>query len=62
VRSVAMIVPHELERVEEEDGEQMAKQENEERRTRRVELGRPWTPEPTGLDMTHPHPSHNQQP
>jgi hypothetical protein len=46
VRSVATIVPHELERDDEEGKEQMAKQEllqeeNEhERRTRRVDLGR----------------------
>ena len=45
-KSVATTVPHELERVE----EQMAQQE---RRMRRVELGRPRTPEPTCLGMTH---------
>ena len=58
-RSVATIVPCELERrIEEEDEEQMVKQELlelelllEERRTRRVELGRPRTPEPMGLGI-----------
>jgi hypothetical protein len=59
-RSIRTIVPHELERVEEEDEDQIAKQEEpqdedeeEERRTRRVELGRPRTPEPMSLGMTH---------
>jgi hypothetical protein len=49
-RSIRTIVPHELERVEEEDEEQIARQEMEQRevadeddeeRARRVELGRP---------------------
>ncbi|KIM79867.1 hypothetical protein PILCRDRAFT_823052 [Piloderma croceum F 1598] len=60
-RSIRTIVPHELERVEEEDEDQITKQEQEqhdedeeeERRTRRVELGRPRTPEPMSLGMTH---------
>ena len=56
--SVARIVPHELERAEEEGEEQIAEQEQErlleeEQRTRRVEFGRPRTPEPTGLGITH---------
>lgn len=59
-RSIRTIVPHELEHVEEEDEDQIAKQEEpqdedeeEERRTRRVEHGRPRTPEPMSLGMTH---------
>jgi len=59
-RSIRTIVPHELERVEEEDEDHMAKEqqqqdeeEEEERRTRRAELGRPRTPEPMSLGMTH---------
>jgi hypothetical protein len=58
-RSIRTIVPHELERVEEEDEDQITKQEQqqdedeEERRARRVELGRPRTPEPMSLGMTH---------
>jgi hypothetical protein len=51
---------HELEHVEEEDEDQITKQEQqqqdedeEERRTWRVELGRPRTPEPMSLGMTH---------
>ena len=62
-RSIRTIVPHELERVEEEDEEQIVKQEreqleededeDEERRARRVELGRLQTPEPMSLGMTH---------
>lgn len=54
VRSIATIVPHELERVEEEDEEAAAlaeAAEDEERRRRREELGRPRTPEPTGMGM-----------
>ncbi|KAI0077601.1 hypothetical protein K474DRAFT_1661536 [Panus rudis PR-1116 ss-1] len=52
-RSVATVVPHELERVEEEDEEQLAaEEEEEERRRRRDELGRPRTPEPTGMGMS----------
>lgn len=50
-RSVSTVVPHELERVEEEDEEQVAAEEEEERRRRREELGRPRTPEPTGMGM-----------
>jgi len=53
---IRTIVPHELERFEEEDEEQMVKEEKEdereERRMRRVELGRPRTPKPTGLGMS----------
>jgi hypothetical protein len=56
-RCIRTIVPHELERVEEEDEDQISKQEqqdeDEESRTRRVELGRPRTPEPMSLGMTH---------
>ncbi|KAL4253671.1 Centrosomal and Immune Signaling Modulator [Abortiporus biennis] len=51
-RSVSTVVPHELERVEEEDEEQLAaEEEEEERRRRRDELGRPRTPEPTGMGI-----------
>ncbi|EPS95292.1 hypothetical protein FOMPIDRAFT_1025852 [Fomitopsis schrenkii] len=50
-RSINTIVPHELERVEEEDEEQLAAEEDVERRRRRDELGRPRTPEPTGLGV-----------
>lgn len=49
-RSIATIVPHELERVEEEDEEQIAAAEEEERRQRSEEV-RPRTPEPTGMGM-----------
>jgi hypothetical protein len=56
-RCIRTIVPHELERVEEEDEDQISKQEqqdeDEESRTRRVELGRPRTPEPMSLGMAH---------
>ena len=51
-RSIATVVPHELERVDEEDEEQVAAEEEEERRRRREELGRPRTPEPTGMGMS----------
>jgi hypothetical protein len=55
---IRTIVPHELESVNEEEEEQMAKQaqleeEDEERTTRWVELGRPGTPEPMSFGMTH---------
>ena len=50
VRSIATVTGHELERVEEEDEEQLAVEE-EERGHRRDELTRPRTPEPTGLGM-----------
>ncbi|KAG6850355.1 hypothetical protein H0H93_014309 [Arthromyces matolae] len=77
-RSVATLVPHELERVDEEDEEQLAAeaqseetsrpealnenerealleqealQDEEERRRRNDELGRPRTPEPTNLGL-----------
>ena len=52
-RSIATVTPHELERVEEEDEEQLAaeEEEEEERQRRRDELGRPRTPEPTGMGM-----------
>lgn len=50
-RSINTIVPHELERVDEEDEEQLAAEEDVERRRRRDELGRPRTPEPTGMGM-----------
>jgi hypothetical protein len=58
-----VIVPHELERVDEVDEEQLTKQEWEEeqrqqqwrRRVWRAELGQPRTPEPMGLGMTHHH-------
>ncbi|OBZ78501.1 hypothetical protein A0H81_02129 [Grifola frondosa] len=51
-RSIATVVAHELERVDEEDEDQLAADEEEERRQRRDELGRPRTPEPTGMGLT----------
>ncbi|KAH7909272.1 hypothetical protein BJ138DRAFT_1155658 [Hygrophoropsis aurantiaca] len=52
--SIRTVVPHELERVEEEDEDQLAAEEedDEDRRRRRDELGRPRTPEPTGMGMS----------
>ena len=49
-RSIATVVPHELERVDEVDEEQIAAEEEEERRRRSDEV-RPRTPEPTGMGM-----------
>ncbi|KAF9240397.1 hypothetical protein BU15DRAFT_73990 [Melanogaster broomeanus] len=51
--SIHTIVPHELERVEEEDEDQLVPEDedDEDRRRRREELGRPRTPEPTGMGM-----------
>ncbi|KAF8548614.1 hypothetical protein OG21DRAFT_1560880 [Imleria badia] len=51
--SIHTIVPHGLERVDEEDEDQLAIEDDdeEERRRRRDELGRPRTPEPTGMGM-----------
>ncbi|GJE86722.1 FHA and PRK00409 domain-containing protein [Phanerochaete sordida] len=49
-RSIATVVPHELERVDEEDEESLAADEEAERRHRQDEL-RPRTPEPTGMGM-----------
>ncbi|KAI6021229.1 hypothetical protein EDC04DRAFT_2901297 [Pisolithus marmoratus] len=51
--SIHTIVPHELERVDEEDEDQLVieEEEEEDRRRRREELGRPRTPEPTGMGM-----------
>ncbi|KAF9218840.1 hypothetical protein BS17DRAFT_790524 [Gyrodon lividus] len=51
--SIHTIVPHELERVDEEDEDQLVPEEedDEDRRRRREELGRPRTPEPTGMGM-----------
>ncbi|OSD07875.1 hypothetical protein PYCCODRAFT_1357554 [Trametes coccinea BRFM310] len=51
-RSISTVVPHELEPVDEVDEEQVAAEEEEERRRRRDELGRPRTPEPTGMGMS----------
>ncbi|KAH9918701.1 uncharacterized protein BXZ73DRAFT_52796 [Epithele typhae] len=51
-RSISTVTPHELERVDEEDEEQIAAEEEEEQRRSRDELGRPRTPEPTGMGMT----------
>jgi predicted nucleic acid-binding Zn-ribbon protein len=53
-RSIRTILPHELERVDEEDEDQLAAEEEEEedRRRRREELGRPRTPEPTCMGLT----------
>jgi hypothetical protein len=59
--SIRTIVPHELERVEEEDEDQLAAEEEEaeeDRRRRREELGRPRTPEPTGMGITEYVPRH----
>jgi hypothetical protein len=54
-RSVATLVPHDLERVEEEDEESLSVPDHAdtpaERRRRNEELGRPRTPEPSGLGM-----------
>ena len=61
-RSIATVVPHELERVEEEDEEQIAaEEEEEERRRRRDELGRPRTPEPTGMGMSEDDEEHDEE-
>ncbi|PCH39624.1 hypothetical protein WOLCODRAFT_110944 [Wolfiporia cocos MD-104 SS10] len=49
-RSISTVVAHALERVDEEDEDQLAA-EDEERRRRRDELGRPRTPEPTGMGI-----------
>lgn len=51
--SIHTIVPHGLGRVEEEDEDQLVPEEedDEDRRRRREELGRPRTPEPTGMGM-----------
>ncbi|KAG2127123.1 hypothetical protein DEU56DRAFT_706101, partial [Suillus clintonianus] len=51
--SIHTITPHELERVEEEDEseEQDESEEDRERAQRREELGRPRTPEPSGMGM-----------
>ena len=57
-------MPHKLERVEEGEEDQIARQEQqweqqeededqEERRRRRVELGKSRTPEPMGLGIAH---------
>ncbi|EKM56851.1 uncharacterized protein PHACADRAFT_254197 [Phanerochaete carnosa HHB-10118-sp] len=49
-RSISTVVPHELERVDEEDEESLAADEEAERRQRQDEM-RPRTPEPTGMGM-----------
>lgn len=51
--SIHTVVPHTLERVDEEDEDQLMneEEEDEDRRRRREELGRPRTPEPTGMGM-----------
>jgi hypothetical protein len=62
-RSVATVTPGELERVDEEDEEQVLREqqaEDEERRRRRDELGRPRTPEPTGMGMGMEDDEHEQ--
>ena len=59
MRSIRTIIPHELERVEEGDEDQIEKQEQQleeeknEWKTIRAELGRLRTSEPMGLGMTH---------
>ncbi|EMD31989.1 hypothetical protein CERSUDRAFT_144523 [Gelatoporia subvermispora B] len=64
-RSVATVVPHELERVDEEDEEQLAAEAEEEdqRRQRRDELERerPKTPEPTGIGMSEDDDEHEAE-
>ena len=52
-RSIVTVIPHELERVEEEDEEQLhlAEESDEDRSRRRAELGRPRTPEPSSLGI-----------
>lgn len=67
-RSIRTIVPHELDRVDEEHKDWIARQgqqgqgqaeprpnkeEKEKNRRRRVKLGRTRTPEPMGLGMAH---------
>ncbi|KIM89700.1 hypothetical protein PILCRDRAFT_812506 [Piloderma croceum F 1598] len=64
-RSIRTVVPRELERVDEDDENQMVRQEEqqqhhvqrheegEEERRRRVEIVRPWTPQPMTLGMSH---------
>jgi hypothetical protein len=66
--SIRTIVPHELERVEEEDEYQLVPEDedDEDRRRRREELGRPRTPEPTGMGMVEdeeesPHTKHRHR-
>ena len=51
--SIHTIIPHSLERVEEEDEDQLVPEDDDDddRRRRREELGRPRTPEPTGMGM-----------
>jgi len=55
-RSIRTIVPHELESVEEDDGDQMARKQqrdeekDEERRSQRAKLARPRTPESNHID------------
>lgn len=53
MQSIKTIVPHELQRVEEEDEEQLARQEDNEddQRRWRTKLSWPRTPEPTSMDM-----------
>ncbi|KAJ7074466.1 hypothetical protein C8F01DRAFT_1100571 [Mycena amicta] len=56
-RSVATVIPHTLERVEEEDEDDLEEYEkkdleqDEDRVQRHAELGRPRTPEPTNMGM-----------
>lgn len=50
--SIHTVVPHELERVEEEDEDQAERhEEDDDRRRTREDLGRPRTPEPSGMGM-----------
>lgn len=50
--SIHTVVPHELERVDEEDEDQLVnEEEDEDRRRHREEIGRPRTPEPTGMGI-----------
>ncbi|OCH86578.1 hypothetical protein OBBRIDRAFT_761124 [Obba rivulosa] len=61
-RSVGTVVPHELERVDEEDEEQLAAEDEEEdRRRRRDEFERPKTPEPTGIGMSEDDDDHEAE-
>ncbi|KII83701.1 hypothetical protein PLICRDRAFT_437332 [Plicaturopsis crispa FD-325 SS-3] len=69
-RSVGTVVPHELERVEEEDEDEQAQEratrqeqeDEEDRRMTRVALGRPRTPEPSGMGMHTPEEEDNRPP
>jgi hypothetical protein len=50
-RSIRTVVPHELERVEEDEDQLAQQEEDEEDDWRRQRVGRPRTPEPMGMGM-----------